>query len=91
MRIDWKAEIQFMSFVTPEESDFPSLRGFFDTNDENQKKEIYNKEVMAKMIGSRKLLPVYEFKCSKIATRQFTSSFTYRCKYLLLIIYDLKI
>ena len=56
-----KAEIQFMSFVTPGESDFPSLKEFFDTNDENQKKEIV-KQAMAQVIGSRKLLPVYKFK-----------------------------
>jgi len=56
-----KGEIQLMSFVTKGESDFPMLKDFFDTNDENVKKEII-KQAVSKVISSRIMMPIHKFK-----------------------------
>lgn len=56
-----KAEVQFMSFVTRGESDFPMLQEFFDTNDEQKKKEVV-KQAMEKVISSRIMVPIQKVK-----------------------------
>lgn len=56
-----KAEIQFMSFVTNGESDFPMLEDFFNTNDADVKKELI-KQAISKVLSSRIIMPIQKFK-----------------------------
>ncbi len=56
-----KAEIQFMSFATRGESDFPELKDFFTTNDEAEKKELV-KGAIEKVVSSRIMMPIQRFK-----------------------------
>jgi len=56
-----KAEVQLISFVTKGESDFPNLKNFFTTNDENIKQEIL-KEAVKTVLSSRVLTPITHVK-----------------------------
>jgi hypothetical protein len=56
-----KAEIQFMSFVSEGEKDFPNLKDFFHTNNEDEKKEIIRGAV-EQVISSRIILPVAKIR-----------------------------
>lgn len=60
-----KAEIQFMSFVTNGESDFPMLDDFFKTNDEQAKKELVKKAI-EQVVSSRILMPIQKFKDNQV-------------------------
>ena len=59
-----KAEIQFMSFVTAGESDFPMIDDFFNSNDAEVKSELI-KQAVSKLVSSR-VMP----QIQKIRNRQ---------------------
>ncbi|MFB9077292.1 hypothetical protein ACFFLS_02420 [Flavobacterium procerum] len=72
-----KGEIQFMSFINQSNDSFPDLNEFFETNDENRKKEII-KDAVSKVIQSRILLTINKVKDKSIITFGDTGYIVYK-------------
>jgi len=56
-----KAEIQFISFITSGESDFPMLNDFYNSNDDQVKNELI-KQAVSKLVSSRVMPPMQKIK-----------------------------
>lgn len=72
-----KGEIQFMSFINQSSDSFPNLNEFFETNDENRKKEII-KDSVSNVIQSRILMTIYKVKDKSIITFGDTGYIVYK-------------
>ncbi|KAF2081224.1 hypothetical protein [Flavobacterium sharifuzzamanii] len=72
-----KGEIQFMSFINQSSDSFPNLNEFFETNDENRKKEII-KDSVSQVIQSRILMTIYKVKDKSIITFGDTGYIVYK-------------
>ncbi|KAF2342815.1 hypothetical protein [Flavobacterium tistrianum] len=72
-----KGEIQFMSFINQSSDSFPNLNEFFETNDENRKKEII-KDSVSRVIQSRILMTIYKVKDKSIITFGDTGYIVYK-------------
>ncbi|WDF62822.1 hypothetical protein [Flavobacterium sp. KACC 22763] len=72
-----KGEIQFMSFINQSSDSLPNLNEFFETNDENRKKEII-KDSVSQVIQSRILMTIYKVKDKSIITFGDTGYIVYK-------------
>ncbi|KAF2514164.1 hypothetical protein [Flavobacterium foetidum] len=72
-----KGEIQFMSFINQSTDSFPDFNEFFETNDENRKKEII-KDAVSRVIQSRILLTINKVKDKSIITFGDTGYIVYK-------------
>jgi len=72
-----KGEIQFMSFINQSSDSFPNLNEFFETNDENRKKEII-KDSVSQVIQSRILMTINKVKDKSIITFGDTGYIVYK-------------
>jgi hypothetical protein len=74
-----KAEVQIMSFVNSSESDFPMLKQFFDTVDENDKVKLIT-DAASKVLSSRMLTPIYKIKDKQSIVFGDTGFIVYKSK-----------
>ena len=56
-----KAEVQFMSFITKGDNDFPMLDKLFTITDKKERETLLN-EAIKKVVSSRILMPIYKVK-----------------------------
>ncbi|CAC9976343.1 hypothetical protein [Flavobacterium panici] len=72
-----KGEIQFMSFINQSNDSLPNLNEFFETNDEDRKKEII-KDSVSRVIQSRILMTIDKVKDKSIITFGDTGYIVYK-------------